>query len=151
MPSPAGKIPPFSLSLQPSRWMAVYWHALHGLLLLSAYLLPLQWSLHAAIYIFIYLFIAGHWVYYLWRFFQLRSRHFIQRLSYGEQGWLLGVAGQELAVDLLQATIWPWLVVANFRELGAGRRHVLLVFPDSAPASQRRQLRVLLRHMPVWS
>lgn len=136
----------FSLALQPSRWMLVYLIALHCVLLVSFYLLPLGWPerLGGSVVVFV------HCGYALWRFYYPNSSRSILRLSYCDNGWLLQLADREVCVDLLQATIWSWLVVANFRDVSDGRRYAVVVLPDSASVSQRRQLRVLLRHLPVW-
>ncbi len=158
-----GKYFPFSLSLQPSCWLIGYLTLLHLLLLMVGFLL---WgdslSIDGMGLFFILLLL--HWVLCLWRFTGLfTGYHYpyrVVKMTFRDQGWLLTLAGRRSSVDLIQApltqatltqaTVWPWLVVMNFRCLAEGRRYSVIVLPDSAGLDCRRRLRVLLRHLPVW-
>ncbi|MEE8057366.1 MAG: protein YgfX [Pseudomonadales bacterium] len=152
----AAKVPSFSLSIRPSQWMACYLTVLHclvfyclvanDLVLATIDLLPLGWLLPLAVSIIV----LGHWVYSLWRFASPRSCHWIKQMDYRDQGWSLTVAGKEVPADLVQATVWSWLVVVNFCGEENKRRYSVIVLPDTADANQRRKLRVMLRHMAVW-
>jgi hypothetical protein len=140
------QIPAFSLQLSLSRWMRGYLAAVHLLLLLAVYCLPLPQEL---------LLMALLWVMLHWRNCQLRYHsvdhaQWIERIAYRRQCWQLTIAGQHTTVWLKQATVWRWLVVLNFYSESAGRYYPLILWPDSAEQESLRRLRSCLRHMPVY-
>lgn len=137
--------PAFHLSITPSKWLAGYLIALHLLLLLSLFYLSLSdWvlSLLAAVMVI-------HCGYCLWRYFYKGHRFWIDSLEYSHQVWLLHRGRDIERVILKSATVWRWMVVLNFR--GKGRRgRSLVLLPDNTNSQQRRQLRVMLKHRPVY-
>ena len=142
----------FSLALQPSRWLLAYLSLVHLLLLAAALVM---WADTVFVFVIAVLLLIIHWLYSLWRFagccYHTAYPHRVRRIAFNDSGWSLGLADRLIAADLVQATVWPWLVVMNFRCRLSGRRYAVIVLPDSADTECRRKLRVLLRHWPVWS
>jgi toxin CptA len=129
-------LPPFALTIRPSRYWLVL---LSGLLLLSAvsvlryvedlwWLLPLQCVLG-----WLALRGNGWW----WR----SSLQGIAVDSLGRMHW--HYADRSLVVSPADdCFISPFLIIVNV--MAAGRRHSCLLLPDSAEAEALRQLRVYL-------
>lgn len=142
-----GPVRQFSLQLSPSRWMLCYLSAIHLLLIACCSLLPLV----EAVTMSVGLAIIAHWIYSLWRYASSSSPRWVQQIHWVDDSWLLLVAGQQHSAQLLQATVWSWLIVLNFRCRDSGCRYSVMVLPDSTDVEQRRRLRVIIRHMPVWA
>jgi hypothetical protein len=79
----------------------------------------------------------------LWR---LRRQRLCGATLRWERGdWMLECDGECRALRLLPGSgRLPWLICLVWRELPAGRRGGLWLFPDSAPARELRRLRVRL-------
>lgn len=62
--------------------------------------------------------------------------------------WWLETAERAGAVELVQARVWRYLVVMDFRGDAEGRawRPRLVIFPDAVAADEFRRLRVSLRY-----
>jgi hypothetical protein len=66
-------------------------------------------------------------------------------LRWERGSWLLERDGERTALQLLPGSgRLPWLICLVWRELPAGRRGSLWLFPDSAPARELRRLRARL-------
>ena len=66
-------------------------------------------------------------------------------------GWLWLCGAEARPALLRRATLWPGLLLLDFRCEGSRRPHPVLLLPDSAAADDLRRLRVYLRHLPVFS
>ena len=73
----------------------------------------------------------------------------VTRLTY-RYGWWLEAGECERRAELLDARLWSWLVVLRFKLPGRRRPWVVTLLNDSADPDALRQLRVLLRHFPVY-
>ena len=137
--------PTFYLSIAPSKSIAAYLTALHFLLILSLFYLPLS----AGLVSLLVAVIVMHCGYCLWRYCYSGHRSWIDGLEYSQQTWLLH-RGQEIErVILKSATVWRWMVVLNFRSK-SWHGCSLLLLPDNTHRQQLRRLRVMLKHRPVY-
>jgi hypothetical protein len=152
-----GKMPALSINLKPSVWLGVYLSLVHLSLLLAVYLL---WSKaqgfdYDGVNNGLAAVMAGlllmHWLLSVWRYGDVRAPNQVRQIVFREQGWLLVLSEREQVVELLQTTVWPWLMVMNFRDRHSGQRYSVLILPDSADPQQQRRLRVMLRHLPLWA
>lgn len=80
---------------------------------------------------------------------QLRDPHAIRKITYSkEKGWAL-VANNHtvhLARLLPNSTVFSWLIVLNFECQKKKKRKSVLIFSDSIPNQQFRQLKVKLKY-----
>ena len=87
-------------------------------------------------------------VFHLWRDALLLASHSLVEISVLEDGScvLLDRGGVELQGRVMKSTfVSPLLIAINVRQESGGHRSLVLL-PDSAPAEDRRRLRVWLRH-----
>lgn len=83
---------------------------------------------------------------YCWRT-QARQRGILQWRT----TWLWsGADGVERALRLRHSTVWPSVIVMNFRDAESKQKFVLTLFRDSLDADCARRLRVYLNHFPVF-
>ena len=67
----------------------------------------------------------------------------------GTGWWWRDAGGAVVPLRFRGATLWPGLLVLDFREADGARR-ALVLLPDSAAAGDRRRLRAVLRHSEVY-
>ncbi|WP_145999254.1 hypothetical protein [Oceanicoccus sp. KOV_DT_Chl] len=134
------KVAPFTLHFYPSRYLLMYLFLLCFSVLLSLYYLPLD-SLQ---FLSVSLLVIGIC---LRSFFSTKK---VGQLVYRDQCWQLITGDKTVLADLYQATVWRSLVVMNFCAIGDGSKCSLILWPESAAKQQLRQLRVMLRHYPVY-
>ncbi|ARN75348.1 protein YgfX [Oceanicoccus sagamiensis] len=139
------KTPVLSLAIVPSKYVASYLISLHALIVLSLCYLALP-TLAISLLVMV---IISHGVYCLWRFCYAGHKAWVDSIQYSQQAWLLYRAGYSEWVDLRSATVWRWLIVLNFRS-ETGRCCPVVLLPDSSSPELLRQLRVLLKHKPVY-
>ena len=85
------------------------------------------------------------WLGLVWHYRYLLSRKECAYLKWGGGGWEYKAHGCWEPAVLHHAIIWPWLVVLN-----TSRYAPIIIFPHQCESEQLRQLRVLLRHQPVF-
>ncbi|MDB4470810.1 hypothetical protein N9063_00840 [Deltaproteobacteria bacterium] len=136
---------PIDISLRYSRLLQVYSCAL--LLLTTLALLRLPLSLPVLLLLALLLFLYGH--HGLRQYLAVESPARITRLSFLREQWFLEVAGEQLPVELTQATVWQSLVALNFRHSQSKQARRVVLLADSCDPDELRKLRVLLRHFPV--
>ena len=135
--------PPFHLSITTSRWLKVYRYLLLLAVTLAVFSLPKDLNLAMAI---CGLVIIGC----LLRSHQHHARR-VRALRLVNFSWLLTTEDEVVPVCLRSSTVWSWLVVMNFQALTSRRRYSLLLLPGCCNSNDFRQLRVVLRHWPVYS
>jgi hypothetical protein len=59
--------------------------------------------------------------------------------------------GREHLLHLRQATLWPGLIALRCTDLSNGRVRVFPLLVDSLDRDAQRQLRIALRHLPVFT
>ena len=136
--------PSFSVQISSSRWLPGYLTGLHLLLLVCLLFLP------KAAMLSIVFPVVLHWRYSLWRYADSEHCRWVKGVRYANKVWQLQAGTQHVSASLVHATVWRWLVVMNFYSQDTGCTYSVLLFSDSADPSQLRQLRVILRHMPVF-
>ena len=145
MLKPVDGAPPFVLELSPSRYLTGYIAAVHLCVLAVLVFYPL-----AEIYRFgLAALLLLHWVAARRRFNDPDCPGWISSLTYSGRELTIASARGRVAVGVVEATVWSGLVVVNLSAESGRGRYRLVIFPDSAPAEQRRQLRVFLRHCLV--
>lgn len=87
--------------------------------------------------------------YVLRQYLVTESSAAITRLGFLREQWFLELAGEQLPVELTQATVWQSLIALNFRDAQSKKTRRLVLLRDSCDGDEFRQLRVLLRHFPV--
>ncbi len=84
--------------------------------------------------------------------FRLRQQRLLQGvLSWRDGRWRWCDDTGECALELRAATLWPGLIVLRMRDEATGRGRVFALLADSAHGDAQRELRVCLRHMPVFA
>ncbi len=140
------KLTPLLLDITVSRWSIAHTCLLHLLVIVAACYFPLS-LLHQLIAIVL---ICGHCFWCLRDWFYPDRKKPLDTLGFADGQWQL-YHGEALATAyLVQATVWSWLVVLNFREEESRKTHSLVLWPDSADKQQLRRLRIVLRHLPVF-
>ncbi|WP_347331984.1 protein YgfX [Marinimicrobium locisalis] len=144
--NPAGPHGPEWVSLRPSRWLS----RAHGGVLLALSLLPLVAVLNGTATAFHWLLLVvfeGTLLVEYWRFCRWRSGAPPEAVACEADGtWALFWDGRRAAAELVgERVVWPWLQVLRLTEVETGRRHTLIVLPDSADREERRRLRLWMR------
>lgn len=126
-----------NLKLWPSRQLAIFLVAGHGLAGLSVWFSALPaWAcllMDLLLLGALYFNLRRHW------------RAGIRQLRFDGEGWWLADRSGEQPLDLRgERLVTSWLIVLNFIT-AAGRRIALVLPPDSASADDLRRLRVALR------
>lgn len=129
-----------SLAVIPSRYMTVYLSLVHGVAVLAIVQMALPWWQRLiAVLLLLTVYVVSS-----------RGLAGTRRIEYRSEQWLLWRGDQQLLVGLDAATVWPWLIVLNFRDALTGRRYHCTLWSDSAESDLLRRLRVLLRHSSVY-
>ena len=136
-------MPAFYLSVTLPNGLQVI--LLHYTLILSLFYLPLSTVLLGLLTTVVVI----HCSYCLWRYCYSGHHCWIDGLEYSQQIWRLHHGQGIERVILKSATVWRWMVVLNFRT--KSRRGYSLVLPDNTDRQQLRQLRVMLKHKPVYA
>jgi len=139
------EIPPRQWKIYSSRWIRRYVTGLFALTLVAIVSLPVG-------KLPVFIMVVGLWL--LWRNWRRAGCHsgedWQQQIIFANDSWLLKTPTENYPVYLHSATVWQWLVVMNFRGVATGRRHDVLLLPDSIDREQLRRLRVVLRYLPVY-
>jgi len=130
-----------SLTLKRSRWMAVYVLLVYAGSAAALWYLPLTWGWKCLGSLL--LLACGY------RSWRSRMSPAVVFLVCDRGAWTLVRKGVSVPIELRSLTIWPWLVVLNYQLHQCRWQQSLVLFPDSAEAGSLRQLRVILRHMPL--
>ncbi len=138
---------PIDIRLRYSRLLRVYC----CLLVLLTSIALLRLSLPLPVLLLLVLLLIFYSCYGLRQYLAIDGSAGITRLSFLQEQWFLEVAGDQLPVELTQATVWQSLVALNFRHAQGKPSHRLVLLADSCDPNELRQLRVLLRHFPVLS
>lgn len=81
-----------------------------------------------------------------WRFRRWRDSPPEAVICEPDGTWALFWEGRRSVAELAgERIVWPWLQVLRFTEVDTGRRHTLIVLPDSASREERRRLRLWMR------
>lgn len=132
-------LPPFAMDILPSRlWRTGVIMALSGVVLVALFyrVAPVVVLLPVVIAAAFWALRANGW---------FDSRHRITRLEVNSFG-RLSVYHKSFPVEadvLDDCFVTPWLVILNIRV--EGRRHSIMLWPDSIPEDSARLLRVYLR------
>lgn len=137
----------FAMQLSVSRFLSFYLVLVH-LSLVSVVFIFATSSLITQLTI---VTITVHWAYCRWRYSDGKSPCWVSQVVYNHENWSLTVNNEPVAVTLIQATVWRQLVVMGFQSESSSRIYSVVVFPDSADVEIRRQLRVMLTHLPIWA
>ncbi|MTD33836.1 protein YgfX [Paludibacterium denitrificans] len=132
------QLPPFGLNLRPSRlWLALVLLAVVAFSAVVLRYLPLAWSALLPLPVLLGLgcLRANGW----WH-----GRQAVRRLEVDAAGRLtLWFGTTAVAAQVLDDSfVSPWLVVLNVK--AEGRRHAVMLWPDSTDAESLRRLRVYL-------
>jgi hypothetical protein len=73
------------------------------------------------------------------------------RLQWRESWSWQSSSGPERLLQLRSATLWPGLIVLVFRDVATRRHLTFALWRDSLDIDDARQLRVCLRHAPVFA
>jgi hypothetical protein len=137
----ANDVVSFSLLVTSSRWLGAY------LLLVYTSLVAALWYLPLAVYYqipgLIVLLVCCY------RNWLARTARPGEILCCHHGRWTLVCGGVDVPIELRQITVWPGLIVLNYRSSQSRWQQSLALFPDSAEAESLRQLRVVLRHMAL--
>lgn len=103
--------------------------------------LPVGWQLSLGAALLLHLL-------YLWR----RHRRSGGWLAWRGEHWSWrDEGGREHILHLRQAVLWEGLIALRFIDLASGRTRVFPLLADSLDRDAQRQLRVGLRHLPVFA
>ncbi len=136
--------PPLILRIRPSAWLAVALALVHGGALVCAGV----FIAHPGVAGALAAAIAFSLVFHVRRHALLLERNAIIELTLrgGARCEVTLRNGVALAGTIEGSTfVAPWLTVVNVRT-DAGQRRAIVLMPDSAPAEERRRVRVWLRH-----
>lgn len=140
------KLTPLLLEITVSRWGIAYIGLLHILVLVAVFYFP--FSLLYQLIVSLLVFAHCLWCLRGWLF--PAGKKPLDALGFADSQWQLYREEELVTVELVQSTVWTWLVVLNFREADSRKKHSLVLWPDSANEQQLRRLRIVLRHLPVY-
>jgi len=131
----------FSLVLKRSRWMVAYVMLLYSGLIVGLWYLPLPtaWQWLALLLLLVCCY----------RSCRARMSLAVDFLQYRQGSWGIIRGGVSVPIELRGLTVWPWLIVLNYRLEQCRWEQSLVLFDDSARPDSLRQLRVILRHLPL--
>ena len=131
----------FSLAIKRSRWMAAYVLLLYAGLIAALWYLPLAlcWQILTLLLLLVCCY----------RSLRARMSLAVDFLECHRGGWTIVRSGVSVPIELRALTVWPWLIVLNYQLEQCRWQQSLVLFPDSAERDSLRQLRVILRHMPL--
>ncbi len=135
------------IRLSESRFLSIYIVIIHLLLIFTVSFYPVT----GMVGFLIIGIIIAHGIYSQWRHSHLSVGNWVNRLTYNHQQWTITLADEPVLVRLKQATVWNRLVVLVFESDNPHRDYPVLVFSDSTDVENHRQLRVILKHMPVFA
>ncbi len=110
-------------------------------------LLALVASRPTAIHWFSLVVFEGLLVAEYWRFHHRSGTAPPEAVACEEDGsWSLFWGRHRAAAEAAgEMVVWPWLQVLRLTDVDTGRRHTIIVLPDSAGRDDRRRLRLWMR------
>lgn len=133
-----------SLELKPSLLSLLY---LGGLYAFSCVAVMLS-ALPVVVQVSLTLSLLGHGVYRFYTVMIGQLRCGVERLHFDAESCFFVCEEGERAL-LGEYLVWPWLVVMHFRGQLSGKKHVIVVLPDSCSNREYRSLRAWLRYRPT--
>lgn len=137
----------FAMQLSTSRFLSFYLVLIHMALISIVCIFALS-SLITQLIIVI---TSVHWAYCRWRYNDDSCPYWVSRVVFNNEHWSLTANNKRVAVTLIYTTVWRQLTVMGFQGSNPARKYHIVVFPDSVDAEIRRQLRVIITHLPVWN
>lgn len=133
-----------SLELRPSFLSLLYFSGLYALSCVAVMLSALP----VVVKVLLTLGLLGHGMYRLYTLMIGRLRRGVEHLYFDTESCFFVCKDGERAL-LGECLVWSWLVVMHFRGQLSGKKHVIVVLPDSCSNREYKYLKAWLRYRPT--